>query len=77
MRDLGSIKKQEFYRKLIGKKVEVLVEGKRHAQTGLLKGTTPNYVPVLIKGEDALKNTLVKVRIEETDFFDAVFGTLL
>ena len=76
MRELGSVKKQEFYKKLSGKKVEVLLEGKRHAQTGLLKGLTPNYVPVLVKGEDSLKNTVVKVRIDKIDGSNAVFGTI-
>ena len=76
MRELGDVKKQKFYRKLTGKKVEVLLEGKRHAQTGLLKGITPNYVPVLVKGEDNLKNTIVNVRIEEVDSNNSVFGTL-
>ena len=65
MREIGNVKKQEFYRELIGKTVEVLIEGKRDGSSGLLKGLTPNYIPVLVRGGDDLKNTIIEVRVEE------------
>jgi len=65
MRDLGNIKKKEFYKKNIGKKVEVLIEGKRDKATGFLKGMTSNYLPIFLSGNDDLKNTIVGAKIEK------------
>ncbi len=65
MRTLGNAKKNEFYKTFVGKTVEVLIESKRDKSSGLLKGSTSNYIPVLVSGGDELKNTFVKVRIEE------------
>ncbi|QTA93105.1 tRNA (N(6)-L-threonylcarbamoyladenosine(37)-C(2))-methylthiotransferase MtaB [Desulfonema magnum] len=67
MRTLGNAKKNEFYRTVVGKSAEVLIESKRDKSSGLLKGSTSNYIPVLVNGGDELKNTLVSVRIEEVD----------
>jgi threonylcarbamoyladenosine tRNA methylthiotransferase MtaB len=76
MRELGNNKKIEFYKKLIGKKVELLIEGTRSKSTGRLKGTTSNYVPVLVSGKDDLKNCIVQARIDELCGSSAV-GTIL
>ncbi len=65
MRALGNAKKSEFYRRFVGKTMAVLVEGKRERKTGLLKGTTSNYIPVLVSGQDELKNRLVNISVEE------------
>lgn len=74
MRELGIRKKNDFYKKLIGKTVEILVESKRDRFSGLLKGLTSNYVPVLTEGDDSLKNTFVQVRIEEINGSNRVRG---
>ena len=74
MRELGVRKKNEFYKKLIGKTVEILIESKRDKFSGLLKGITSNYVPVLTDGDDSLKNTFVQVRIEEINGSNRVRG---
>ncbi|MGD8448231.1 MAG: tRNA (N(6)-L-threonylcarbamoyladenosine(37)-C(2))-methylthiotransferase MtaB [Desulfobacterales bacterium] len=76
MRDLGHIKKRDFYKKFTGKTVEILIEDKRDKSTGLLKGITSNYIPVHVNGDDNLKNTLVPVKIDSVKIDDTVFGTL-
>ncbi len=67
IRELGNNKKNEFYKGHIGKTVEVLIESTRDRATGLLKGVTSNYIPVLLSGEDDLKNSLVRVRVDNVD----------
>ena len=64
LRALGDRKKSLFYRKHIGTKRPVLVEGKRDNQ-GLLKGFTDNYIPVSFPGDDNLVNTIVTVKLLE------------
>jgi len=76
MRELGKVKRQEFYKKFIGKSLEVLVESRRDKSTGLLKSISSNYIPVLLTGKDDLKNRLVNVRIEEINGKNTVFGSL-
>ena len=70
------IKLIHFYRNFIGKALEVLVESSRHAATGLLKGVSSNYIPVLIDADDDQINKLVTVRL--TDQIDnALMGTIV
>jgi threonylcarbamoyladenosine tRNA methylthiotransferase MtaB len=76
MRELGRYKKKEFYKKLIGKKVELLIEGTRSKTTGHLKGITSNYVPVFISGKDNLKNCIVQARIDKLYGNGAVLGRI-
>jgi len=63
IRTLSTAKKRTFYTSFIGRTVTALMESKRTG-TGHLKGITSNYIPVLIQGEDNLKNTLVKVNLQ-------------
>lgn len=63
MRSLGYEKKQVFYDKFREKELEVLVEHQREPFSGLLKGMSSNYIPVLIDGSDALKNSICRVTI--------------
>jgi threonylcarbamoyladenosine tRNA methylthiotransferase MtaB len=65
MRVLGHKKRVEFYRKFLGQKLPILVETKREASTNLLKGISSNYLPVLIKAGDELKNKIVTVKIQK------------
>jgi threonylcarbamoyladenosine tRNA methylthiotransferase MtaB len=74
---MGNNKKMEFYKKLIGKKVQLLIEGTRSRSTGHLKGITSNYVPVFVSGKDNLKNHIVQARIDKLYGNQAVFGILL
>ncbi|OQY08499.1 MAG: tRNA (N(6)-L-threonylcarbamoyladenosine(37)-C(2))-methylthiotransferase MtaB [Desulfobacteraceae bacterium 4572_123] len=76
MRELGIAKKKLFYKKNIGKISKVLIEGKRDRDTGHLKGTTHNYIPILLQGEDYLKESIVNVRIESVSEQGRVCGLL-
>lgn len=75
MRSLGLEKRMRFYRKFNGKTMPVLIETKRDAATGLLKGVSSNYLPVLIDGEDDQKNKIVAVKIEKLEE-NKLFGVL-
>jgi len=76
MRTLGKHKRNVFYNKFKGKTLEILIEGKQNKTTNLLKGITSNYIPVLVKGEDKLRNTMVNVTINEVSDSNQVFGTI-
>jgi len=76
MRTLGKLKRSVFYNKFKGKTLEILIEGRQKGQKSLLKGTTSNYIPVLVKGEDKLKNTIANVTVDEVDSDNQVFGTI-
>jgi threonylcarbamoyladenosine tRNA methylthiotransferase MtaB len=76
MRRLGKAKRLHFNRNFIGKEVEILVESTRHATTGLLKGVSSNYMPVLIDADDDQINKLVTVKL--TDQIDiALTGSII
>jgi threonylcarbamoyladenosine tRNA methylthiotransferase MtaB len=77
MRNLGNIKKKDFYKKNVGKKVEVLIEEKRDKATGLLKGMTSNYLSIFLHGNDDLKNKTISVKIEKLNTDNSLFGTIL
>jgi threonylcarbamoyladenosine tRNA methylthiotransferase MtaB len=67
LRQLGSRKRLAFHRGFIGQLVQVLVESRRDPKTGLLKGVSSNYLPVLFEGGDEWMNRLVPVRINQAD----------
>ena len=76
MRCLGQAKRLHFYRNFIGREVEILVESTRHTATGLLKGLTSNYIPVLMNADDDQTNKFVTVKL--TDQIDnALMGTIV
>jgi threonylcarbamoyladenosine tRNA methylthiotransferase MtaB len=74
IRNLARKKKREFYKKAVSKNVKVLIEGKRDRATGLLKGLTANYIPVLVNGDDSLKNSFVNVKVVKLNRSDSVQG---
>ncbi len=76
MRELGNNKKIAFYQKLVGEKVELLIEGARSISTGHLKGISSNYVPVFVSGKDNMKNCIVQARIDKLSGTSAV-GAIL
>jgi len=67
LRKLGSLKRLGFHRSFVGREVQVLTESRRDPKTGLLKGVSSNYLPVLFEGGDALMNRLVNVRVTKAD----------
>ena len=65
MRALGARKKQEFCAGFAGKRVNVLVEGKIDKASGLQRGFSRNYLPVLLGGGGMLANREVDVRLKD------------
>ena len=76
MRRLGKAKRLHFNRNFIGKAVEILVESTRHAATGLLKGISSNYMPVLVDADDDQINKLVTVKLTD-QIDDALMGSIV
>jgi len=64
IRDIGLKKKRVFMRNAVSQQAAVLVETRRDTGTGLLKGLTPDYLSVLLEGDDLHMNTVVPVVIE-------------
>ena len=64
MRRLGNLKKSLFYQNAVGTITNVLVEDKRDVSNDLLKGTSSNYLTVLLQGEDGIRNKIVKASID-------------
>ena len=75
LRELGHQKRLKFYRRSTGRSLPVLIETKRDGATGLLKGISSNYLPVLIAGDDDLKNKIIDVKIEKLEG-NKLFGVL-
>ncbi len=75
LRKMGMKKRTHFYGRHLHQEREVLVETKRDPRTGMLKGVTRNYIPVLFEGPDSLQSRLVQVRIQSLEG-RRVFGSL-
>ena len=75
IRKLGHQKRLKFYRRFTGKPLPVLIETKREGSTGMLKGISSNYLPVLVEGDDDLQNKIVDVKIEKLEG-NKLFGVL-
>ena len=75
MRQLGWNKRMSFYRGFVAKKMPVLIETKRDGTSGLLKGISSNYLPVLMDGADEVKNKIVDVKIEKCEA-NKLFGIM-
>jgi len=73
LRKMGMKKRLDFYAGYLQEEREVLVETNRDRKTGMLKGVSRNYIPVLFEGPDSLQARLVQVRIKEVKGRD-VFG---
>jgi threonylcarbamoyladenosine tRNA methylthiotransferase MtaB len=64
MRALGHEKRIKFYRRFISRTMPFLIETKRDRFTGLLKGISSNYLPVLVDGGKDLTNKFIDVEIK-------------
>jgi len=51
MRELGTKKRQAFYRRFLHQTLQVLVEDRRGRETGRWKGLSRNYIPVFLDGQ--------------------------
>jgi len=69
LRELGSKKKEAFFKQFVGRSFPVLVEKGS-------KGTTPNYIPVRINSEGLSIGDEVMVRIQDVRGEEAV-GALI
>ncbi|NNF99975.1 MAG: tRNA (N(6)-L-threonylcarbamoyladenosine(37)-C(2))-methylthiotransferase MtaB [Desulfobacteraceae bacterium] len=76
LRRLGLEKKETFFRQQRDMVHTVLVEGTRDRNTGLLKGLTSNYIPVIFEGRNELQNTFVRVRIQTSAESNRMRGVL-
>jgi threonylcarbamoyladenosine tRNA methylthiotransferase MtaB len=66
LRQLSDEKRRCLYESHAGAIMPVLVENRRHKKTGLLRGISRNYIPVLFEGPDSLAGREVPVRIIST-----------
>ena len=76
MRRLGTEKKVRFYKKFTGQTLEVLIEETRDKKSGLLKGFSSNYIPVLVDASDEHMNTIVQVKIQNLTRNNFLLGTI-
>jgi len=67
LRALGNEKRIKFYRKFGGQTLPILIETKRDRFTGLLKGISSNYLPILVEAGDDLKNKIVDGKIQKLE----------
>jgi threonylcarbamoyladenosine tRNA methylthiotransferase MtaB len=67
LRQLSDEKRRRLYAAHAGAIVPVLVENRRHKKTGLLRGISRNYIPVLFEGLASLAGREVPVQIITTD----------
>ncbi|MEW6615849.1 MAG: tRNA (N(6)-L-threonylcarbamoyladenosine(37)-C(2))-methylthiotransferase MtaB [Thermodesulfobacteriota bacterium] len=76
LRDLGIRKKEEFYRRFLGKRLSILIESRRDAGTDYLKGFSRNYIPVLIDVGNNMANEEIPIIVTKVQD-GKVFGTLV
>jgi threonylcarbamoyladenosine tRNA methylthiotransferase MtaB len=65
LRELGEEKRKFFYGAYRGRNLKVLVESKKDRQSGMLRGYSENYIPVLVQAGDEQINREVEVRVSE------------
>jgi threonylcarbamoyladenosine tRNA methylthiotransferase MtaB len=69
LREIDEEKRASFSSRFIGKRLSVLVEGKKDRKSGLMKGFSDNYIPILIEeANQSMTNCIVEV--EGTETFD-------
>ena len=64
MRELGAMKKRDFCVRFRGQKLSVLIEEKIDRATGLRRGFSRNYLPVLVPADGTLVNREIEVEVE-------------
>jgi threonylcarbamoyladenosine tRNA methylthiotransferase MtaB len=65
LREESLVKKQLFYAGFSSKTLPVLIEAKSDPESGLLKGFSRNYIPVLVAGGKELIGQEISVRVTE------------
>ena len=69
LRKIDSEKRISFGSRFIGKRLKVLVEGKRDRGSDLMKGFSDNYIPILIEDANPSMTNCI-VEIEGTEIFE-------
>ena len=64
MRELGAMKKRDFCLSFRGRRALVLIEEKIDRATGLRRGFSRNYLPVVVSGYGNLVNNEIEVEVE-------------
>lgn len=64
MRELGAVKKRDFCLRFRGLRASILIEEKIDRATGLRRGFSRNYLPVVVSGAGNLVNREIDVEIE-------------
>ncbi len=77
MRKLGIEKKQQFINKNMGISLEAVIQNRRDKETGMLKAVTSNYLTILAKGEDDLKQKIVRIVPEKVETGNIIYGRIL
>jgi len=72
LRVLGQKKREDFYRSCVGNTFPVLAEGLD--RSGMIKGLSDNYLPVLFPFPREIKNEMIPVRIDKVEKL-TVFGS--
>jgi threonylcarbamoyladenosine tRNA methylthiotransferase MtaB len=67
MRQLGREKKNAFCHSFIGRRVSVLIEGKRDKRTGCHRGFSRNYLPVAVRAGESRVNREMPVTLDSFD----------
>jgi threonylcarbamoyladenosine tRNA methylthiotransferase MtaB len=67
LRELGRARSLTFRRRLVGTRLEVLVEDRSDRRGELLTGLSSNYVRVDFEGADELRNRFVTVTVDAAD----------
>ncbi len=65
LRELGEEKRRLFYASFLGRETRVLIESRKDRETGLPKGYSRNYIPVLVRGGDDWVNHEIPAVITE------------
>ena len=65
LREESVKKKERFYSSFLQQTLQVLIEAKRDRDSGLLKGFSRNYIPVLVAGGNELMGKEITVRVIE------------
>jgi threonylcarbamoyladenosine tRNA methylthiotransferase MtaB len=76
MRMIGKQKKSDFYRRFIGKPLEIILEDRKHLPEGYHLGTSANYIPVLVEKSENQMRCLapLKLVVEKVEKDLRVFG---
>jgi threonylcarbamoyladenosine tRNA methylthiotransferase MtaB len=67
MRELGREKKNAFCHSFIGRRVSVLVEGKRDKKIGYHRGFSRNYLPVAVRAGENRVNREMPITLDSFD----------